>query len=192
MTKYGYARVSTKDQVIEAQVDALVAAGVDRANIFMDVGVSGKRAQRPGLDAMLAKLTSGDEVVVTKLDRLGRSMIHTAQLAEGFRRDDIGFVSLSDNVDTSTAQGRLMFNLLASFAEYERELIVERTMAGLAHARANGRMGGRRPVMTRGLALRVKALVDDGMAPAQIGKELKVSRATAYRYVATYEEALTG
>jgi len=187
---YGYVRVSTKDQKVDVQVDELVAVGVERANIFVDIGVSGKRASRPGLDALLAALQPGDEVVVTKLDRLGRSMIHTAQLAQGFREGGIGFKSLKDSVDTSTASGRMMFNLLASFAEYERELIVERTLAGLEHARANGRVGGRRPVMRRPLALQIKALVDGGLKPAEIAKQLKVGRATAYRYIATYEEVL--
>lgn len=188
--RYGYVRVSTKDQKVDVQVDELLTAGVSRENVFADVGVSGKRASRPGLDALLATLMPGDEVVVTKLDRLGRSMIHTAQLAQGFREDGIGFKSLKDSVDTSTASGRMMFNLLATFAEYERELIVERTVAGLEHARANGRVGGRRPVMQRPLALQVKGLVDGGLKPAEIAKQLKVSRATAYRYLRAYEEAL--
>lgn len=188
--RYGYARVSTKSQEIGSQIDELVAAGVAERAIFRDVGVSGKRASRPGLDAMLAGLQFGDEVVVVKLDRLGRSMLHTAQLATNFRERGVGFRSLKDNIDTSTATGRMMFNLLATFAEYEREMIVERTIAGLEHARENGRLGGRKHVMQRPLALQVKALVDGGLKPVEIAKQLKVGRATAYRYLDTYERAL--
>ena len=188
--RYGYARVSTKSQEIGSQVDDLVTAGVAPENIFKDVGVSGKRASRPGLDAMLAAVQPGDDVVVVKLDRLGRSMLHTAQLAAGFREREVGFHSLRDGVDTSTASGRMMFGLLATFAEYEREMMVERTLAGLEHARENGRVGGRKPVMQRPLALQVKALSDGGLRPVEIAKQLKVSRATAYRYLETYEAAL--
>lgn len=188
--RYGYARVSMKSQEIGGQIDELVAAGVAPENIFTDIGVSGKRASRPGLDTMLAALQSGDEVTITKLDRLGRSMIHTAQLAEQFLAGGIGFRSLKDAVDTSTASGRLLFNVLVAFAQYERELIVERTLAGLEHARENGRVGGRKPVMQRPLALQLKTLADGGLSPAEIAKQLKVSRATAYRYLETYEAAL--
>ena len=188
--RYGYARVSTRSQEIGSQLTELVEAGVAEENIFKDVGVSGKRASRPGLDAMLAVLEPGDEVVVVKLDRLGRSMLHTAQLAADFREQEVGFRSLRDGVDTSTASGRMMFGLLATFAEYEREMMVERTLAGLEHARENGRVGGRKPVMQRPLALQVKALVDGGLKPLEIAKQLKVSRATAYRYLESYEQAL--
>ena len=188
--RYGYARVSTRSQEIGSQLTELVEAGVAEVNIFKDVGVSGKRASRPGLNTMLAVLEPGDEVVVVKLDRLGRSMLHTAQLAADFREQEVGFRSLRDGVDTSTASGRMMFGLLATFAEYEREMMVERTLAGLEHARENGRVGGRKPVMQRPLALQVKALVDGGLKPLEIAKQLKVSRATAYRYLESYEQAL--
>lgn len=188
--RYGYARVSTRSQEIGSQLTELVEAGVVEDKIFRDAGVSGKRASRPGLDAMLAVLEPGDEVVVVKLDRLGRSMLHAAQLAADFREREVGFRSLRDGVDTSTPSGRMMFGLLATFAEYEREMMVERTLAGLEHARENGRVGGRKPVMQRPLALQVKALVDDGLKPLEIAKQLKVSRATAYRYLESYEQAL--
>ena len=189
--KFGYARVSTKDQNIGMQVDALVDAGVDPANIFTDEGVSGKRANRPGLDAMLSKLRKGDEVVVWRLDRLGRSMIHVAQLGERFANDGVGFKSISDGVDTSTSTGRLLFNLLTSIAEYEREMIVERTTAGLATARAQGKTGGRKKVMTPELARTIDSLVKGGHKATEIAATLKVSRATAYRYLDNYQDALT-
>lgn len=191
VVRYGYARVSTKAQELGSQLTELASAGVADGNIFQDVGVSGKRAARPGLSAMLKVIERGDEVVVVKLDRLGRSMLHTSQLAADFREQGVGFRSLRDGVDTSTASGRMMFGLLATFAEYEREMIVERTLAGLEHARENGRVGGRKPVMQRPLALQVKALVDGGLKPTEIAKQLKVSRATAYRYLDTYECALS-
>lgn len=188
--KFGYARVSTKDQNIGMQVDALVDAGVERENIFTDEGVSGRRSSRPGLDAMLDKLREGDEVVVWRLDRLGRSMIHVAQLGEDFKNQGVGFKSISDGVDTSSSTGRLMFNLLVSVAEYERELIVERTTAGLASARAQGKTGGRKKVMTPELARTIDSLVKGGHKATEIALTLKVSRATAYRYLGEYEEVL--
>ena len=188
--KFGYARVSTKDQNIGMQVDALVDAGVERENIFTDEGVSGKRSSRPGLDAMLGKLREGDEVVVWRLDRLGRSMIHVAQLGEDFKNQGVGFRSISDGVDTSSSTGRLLFNLLVSVAEYEREMIIERTTAGLASARAQGKTGGRKKVMTPELARTIDSLVKGGHKATEIASTLKVSRATAYRYLGEYEEVL--
>lgn len=188
--KFGYARVSTKDQNIGMQVDALVDAGVERENIFTDEGVSGKRSSRPGLDAMLDKLREGDEVVVWRLDRLGRSMIHVAQLGENFKNQGVGFKSISDGVNTSSSTGRLLFNLLVGIAEYEREMIIERTTAGLASARAQGKTGGRKKVMTPELARTIDSLVKGGHKATEIASTLKVSRATAYRYLAEYEEVL--
>lgn len=188
--KFGYARVSTKDQNIGMQVDALVDAGVERENIFTDEGVSGKRSSRPGLDAMLDKLREGDEVVVWRLDRLGRSMIHVAQLGEDFKNRGVGFKSISDGVNTSSSTGRLLFNLLVGIAEYEREMIIERTTAGLASARAQGKTGGRKKVMTPELARTIDSLVKGGHKATEIASTLKVSRATAYRYLSEYEEVL--
>lgn len=188
--KFGYARVSTKDQNIGMQVDALVDAGVERENIFTDEGVSGKRSSRPGLDAMLGKLREGDEVVVWRLDRLGRSMIHVAQLGENFKNRGVGFKSISDGVDTSSSTGRLLFNLLVGIAEYEREMIIERTTAGLASARAQGKTGGRKKVMTPELARTIDSLVKGGHKATEIASTLKVSRATAYRYLSEYEAVL--
>lgn len=187
--KFGYARVSTKDQHLDTQIDILLQAGIERRNIFTDT-ISGKRSERPGLDTMLAKLRadSDDEVVVVKLDRLGRSMPHIIGLIDGFRNDGIGFRSINDGVDTSTANGRLLLNMLTSIAEYERELVRERTMAGLATARAEGKLGGRKKVMDEKLAKRVLALTDSGHSPAEIATVLGKSRPTGYRYAKEAEE----
>ncbi|MCT1658207.1 recombinase family protein [Brevibacterium luteolum] len=190
MEKFGYARVSTTDQNIDLQVEALKQAGVKPENIYTDIGVSGKRAKRPALDQMLNKLRKGDEVIVWRLDRLGRSMIHVAQLGEQFKEQGIGFKSLNDGVDTNTTTGRLLFNLLTSIAEYEREMIIERTTAGLATARAQGRTGGRPKAMTPKLARHIEALVNSGHKATEIAEALGVSRATAYRYLDTYETEL--
>lgn len=126
----GYARVSTDDQNINLQVDALKAAGVEAGRIFSDHGVSGGKSTRPGLDALLADAIEGDTIVIWRLDRLGRSVIHLATLAEDFRKRGIGLRSLTDGVDTSTATGRLVYGLLSTLAEFERETIRERVKAG--------------------------------------------------------------
>lgn len=190
MTKFGYARVSTEAQALENQTSVLQTAGIESGNIYTDK-VSGKRAARPGLDAMRAKLREGDEVVVVKLDRLGRSMQHIINLVGEFRADGIEFTSINDGVDTSTANGRLLLNLLTSMAEYERELISERTTAGLETARAQGRVGGRKKAMTPKLAKKIDALVLAGYKATEIAEDLEVSRATAYRYLDEYKEVLT-
>lgn len=185
---FGYARVSTSDQKVDQQIDALIAAGVDSESILRDVGVSGTRQQRPGLDALLAQLRPGDTVKVWKLDRLGRSMAHIASLIEQFKNDGITLVSITDGIDTSTSAGRMMAGMVITMAEYERELISERTTASLQKARENGRVGGRTRVMDEKLARRVLALVDSGHSPAEVASVLGKSRPTGYRYVKEAEE----
>lgn len=184
---FGYARVSTNDQSVEQQVDALLAAGVEEGNILRDVGVSGTRQQRPGLDALLAQLRPGDTVKVWKLDRLGRSMAHIAGLIQDFKNQGITLVSITDGIDTSTSAGRMMAGMVITMAEYERELISERTTASLAKARANGRVGGRAKVMDEKLARRVLALIDSGHSAPEIASILGKSRPTGYRYVSEAE-----
>ena len=132
--KIGYARVSTLDQKLELQISGLEKYGCER--IFEEKKSAAK--ERPELDKMVAQLRKGDVVVVWKLDRLGRSLRHLVNLVGSFKEMGVQFVSLNDNIDTTTSQGRLMFNLFATFAEFERELISERTKAGLANARAHG------------------------------------------------------
>lgn len=185
---FGYVRVSLSTQSVSQQISALIDAGVDEKNIIRDEGVSGTRQQRPGLDALLTQLRPGDTVKVWKLDRLGRSMAHIASLIEQFKNDGITLVSITDGIDTSTSAGRMMAGMVITMAEYERELISERTTASLQKARENGRVGGRTRVMDEKLARRVLALVDSGHSPAEVASVLGKSRPTGYRYVKEAEE----
>lgn len=143
--KVGYARVSTQDQQLHLQADALQAAGC--VEIVQKKASSSK--ERPQLQLLLNRLRAGDTLVVWKLDRLGRSLKDLVTLVTGFQDKGIHFVSLHDHLDTTTAQGRLMFNLFASLAEFERDIIRERTKAGLTTARARGRQGGGTTVFPR-------------------------------------------
>ncbi|MEO9484013.1 MAG: recombinase family protein [Ekhidna sp.] len=181
--KVGYARVSTQDQKLELQTNELENYGCKK--IFKEKKSAIK--DRPELDKLLAHLRSGDVVVVWKLDRLGRSLRHLIDLVAKFREMEVDFVSLSDSIDTTTAQGRLIFNIFASFAEFERELISERTKAGLKAARAKGRVGGRKPGLTdeaKTKAWAAHQLYANGeMTISEILKQLNVSKATFYRYL---------
>jgi DNA invertase Pin-like site-specific DNA recombinase len=179
----GYARVSTHDQHPEAQTDALDRAGC--ARVFVDQGVSGKLARRPQLDACLAYVRPGDVLTVTKLDRLGRSLRHLIDLSADLDRDGVGLRVLDQGIDTSTPGGRLFFHLVAAFAEFERDLISERTLDGLAAARARGRNGGRRPKLTAQQATLARRLYDERKhTVAEIGAMFGVSRQTVYRHLA--------
>jgi DNA invertase Pin-like site-specific DNA recombinase len=160
MGRFGYCRVSTLDQHPELQIEALKAAGCER--VFTDHGVSGAKSSRPELDKCLAYLRAGDELVVWKLDRLGRSVSHLVHVVDQLRERDVGFVSLTEGFDTTTPAGRLLFHILAALAEMERELIRERTLAGIERARAEGGMGGRKSVMS---TERVKVATDAGARP---------------------------
>ena len=186
--KIGYARVSTKDQKLEMQTEALQKAGCEK--IFKETKSALK--ERPELQSMLKHLREGDIVVVWKLDRLGRSLKHLIDLVSGFREKGIEFISLNDSIDTTTAQGRLTFNIFASFAEFERELIRERTLAGLQAARERGRIGGRK----KGLSPEAKKTAfacyqlweDKSRSVSDILKIVNVSKATFYRYIAWVKE----
>lgn len=142
----GYVRVSTSEQNTALQRNALDSAGCEL--IFEDK-ISGKTADRPGLKKLLKVLSPGDTLIVWKLDRLGRSMRHLVSLIEELRQRGVNFRSLTDSIDTSTPMGRFFFHVMGALAEMERELIVERTRAGLAVARAQGRIGGRRPKLSQ-------------------------------------------
>lgn len=158
---YGYARVSTEDQKLNLQLDALKKAGCTK--IFKEKVSAVK--ERPELEKLLSLLQKGDSIVVWKLDRLGRSLRHLIDLIQSFEERNVRFLSLMDNINTQTAQGRFIFNVFASLAEFEREIIRERTKAGLQAARARGRMGGR----PKGLNL-------DARLKAQYAKKLHAKK----------------
>ena len=185
----GYARVSTGDQDLRLQLDALKTAGCRDVDIYTDKA-SGARASRPGLDACIAALGPGDTLVVWRLDRLGRSMPHLVGLVglvEELLGKGIGFRSLQDGaIDTTTASGELMFNIFSSLAQFERRLIQERTHAGLAAARARGRLGGRKPIRADDpRVVTAKRLHKDrSLSIDQLCKTLGISRPTFYRYLA--------
>jgi DNA invertase Pin-like site-specific DNA recombinase len=156
----GYARVSTSDQHLDLQLDALKKAGCEEDNIYTDT-VSGAKIERQGLNDALSHLRKGDKLVVWKLDRLGRSLQHLIETINLLHSKGIGFQSLQENIDTSTSGGKLTFHLFGALAEFERDLIRERTQAGLAAARARGRKGGRKRVMSANQIKMAKALRKD-------------------------------
>lgn len=178
--RIGYARVSTRDQNLDLQRDALRAAGCDR--IYEDT-ISGTRAKRPGLAKALDQLRDGDTLVVWKLDRLGRSVKDLLDFAGGLKDQGIGFVSLTDSIDTTTASGRFFFNVMASLAQMERELMIERTQAGLQAAREQGRIGGRKRIMTDAKIRSARKLLSQGTPPKEVATSLGVSVPTLYRWV---------
>jgi DNA invertase Pin-like site-specific DNA recombinase len=188
MARYGYARVSTREQNPDHQVDALLAADVPEENLFIEK-VSGKLAARKKLDAMLAKLQAGDEVVVTRLRRIGRSHQHLLDLVGGFGEQGVDFIVLEQGIDTTTPGGRLVFHFLAAMAEYDRELIVEGTLDGLAAARARGRVGGRPEALTQRQLDQAQRMYDSGEhTVAEIAETFKVGRATLYRKLNAYKD----
>ncbi|WP_083956965.1 recombinase family protein [Sphingomonas adhaesiva] len=185
----GYARVSKADgsQVIDLQRDALAKAGVDLGHHLYTDAASGKRDDRPGLDACIKALRHGDTLVVWKLDRLGRDLRHLVNLVGDLTKRGIGLKVLAGegaSIDTTTANGRLVFAIFAGLAEFERELIVERTKAGLAAARARGRSGGRPFKMTPAkLRLAQAAMGKPETKVAELCAELGITRQTLYRFV---------
>lgn len=185
----GYARVSKADgsQVIDLQHDALAKAGVDLEHLLYTDAASGKRDDRPGLDACIKALRHGDTLVVWKLDRLGRDLRHLVNLVGDLTKRGIGLKVLAGegaSIDTTTANGRLVFAIFAGLAEFERELIVERTKAGLAAARARGRSGGRPFKMTPAkLRLAQAAMGKPETKVAELCAELGITRQTLYRFV---------
>jgi len=178
----GYARVSTIEQDPMLQEEALQAAGCQ--HLFID-RASGALTQRPELDAALTYLRPGDTLVVWRLDRLGRSLRHLLQVVADLGDRAVAFRSLHENIDTTTATGRLCLHIFAALAEFERDLIRERTQAGLAAARARGRKGGRPPLMTPTKVALAKRMLEEGVSPAEIAHTLSVSRATVYRHLAS-------
>lgn len=181
MAMIGYARVSTGDQTVAPQVDALTAAGCDR--IFTDEGVSGALRDRPQLAAALDYCRAGDVLVVVKLDRAGRSLSNLLDLVTGLGDRGIGFRSLGEAIDTGTASGKLLLHVLGAIAEFERGLIVERTKAGLAAAKARGRLGGRPVEMTPEKVAAAEMMIASGATVTAAAKAVEVSRATLYRHL---------
>jgi DNA invertase Pin-like site-specific DNA recombinase len=177
----GYARVSTTDQNPDLQIDALLKSGVDRRHIFED-RMSGMRADRPKLNEVLEYLTEGDVLVVWKLDRLARSLPHLIEIVAGLDRRGIGFRSLTENIDTTTAGGRLTFHIFGALAQFERDIIRERTVAGLEAAAARGRKGGRPKAMGAGKIEAARRLLADGMPIKDVAATLEVGISTLYRY----------
>jgi len=191
----GYVRVSTSDQNLSLQKEALIKAGCEK--IFEDQ-MSGTKDNRPGLNAALEILREDDILVVWKLDRLGRSVKSLITLVNDLNSrsvkslitlvndlnsNNIHFKSLTDSIDTSTTAGRFFFNVMASLAQMERELIVERTKAGLDAAKKQGRVGGRKKVMTDSKLASAKKLLNSGIHPKIVAKDLGVSLATLYRWI---------
>ena len=178
MTLIGYARVSTIEQDLALQLDALRAAGATR--IFEDRGVSGARTERPGLNAALSFLRDGDTLVVWKLDRLGRSMTHLLQTVSELEGRGVGFRSLTENIDTTTPTGRLVFHIFGALGQFERDLIRERTNAGLAAAAARGRKGGRPTAATPERLARARQLIASGLTVREAAARVKVGKSALY------------
>lgn len=178
----GYARVSTQEQTLDLQKDALSRAGCDK---IYDDTMSGAKAERPGLKQALEVVREGDVLVVWKLDRLGRTLKQLIELVNELQQGGIGFKSLTENMDTTTSGGKLIFHIFGSLAEFERNLIRERTQAGLAAARARGRKGGRPRAKglndEKKLAIALSLYNDKSNSVKDICETLKVSRATFYR-----------
>ena len=189
----GYMRVSKADgsQVLDLQRDALIEAGVEAEHIYEDKA-SGSKDDRPGLASCLKSLRKGDVLVIWRLDRLGRNLKHLVAVVEDLSKRGVGFrVITGAPIDTTTPQGKLMFAIFAGLAEFERDVIRERTMAGLAAARARGRKGGRKPVLTAAKLRRAQAAMSHrDTSVSALCDELEVSTSTLYAYV-TPSGALT-
>lgn len=179
----GYARVSTQDQTLDLQKDALEKAGCIR--IFTDTA-SGAKAERVGLEEAMSHLREGDTLVVWRLDRLGRSLKHLIETITRLNNRSIGFKSITEAIDTTTSGGKLIFHIFGALAEFERDIIRERTQAGLTAARARGRRGGRPKSLTSKKAQQAMTLYNDKTNTIdEICRTLSISRATLYRYIKT-------
>lgn len=180
---FGYARISTADQNPDRQIDALLRAGVERDNVYLD-RASGAKASRPQFDIVLRMLRSGDTLKVTRLDRLSRSVLHLVTLGAELRMRGVGLHVIEQGIDTDTMEGRAMFGMLSVLAELQRELIVANTNDGLAAARARGRVGGRRPRLTADQAARAQQLYDARTKTVQqIADLFGVPRSTVYGHL---------
>lgn len=177
----GYARVSTGEQNLDLQTDALKLAGCEK--IFTDK-ISGAKSERPGLAEMMNMLREGDTLIIWKLDRFGRSLKDLVLKVESLKERGVHFKSLTENIDTISPTGKLQFHFFSALAEFERDIIRERTMAGLRSARARGRVGGRPKAMTdEKLELAQKLMKNKDISVTEICKMVDVSRSTLYRYL---------
>ena len=182
--KFGYARVSTQDQNLALQLDALKKVGCEK--IYQEK-ISGASTDRPELTKLLEIIRDGDTLVIWKLDRLGRSLVHLVQLVTDLEQRQVGLLSLNDPIDTTTAQGRLVFRIFASLAEFEREVIRERTLAGLASARRRGKLLGRPKGLTKAAEQTARIAEslykEEKYSVEQIARELTISKTTLYKYL---------
>jgi DNA invertase Pin-like site-specific DNA recombinase len=185
----GYARVSTTDQNLDLQIDALTKAGCEK---IFDDKISGSRAERPGLARAMESLRKDDTLVVWKLDRLGRSVKNLVDLVSDLQKQGVHFKSLTDSIDTGTPSGRFFFHVMASLAEMERELTAERTRAGLEVARQLGRKGGRKRQMTDSKIESAKKLLATGVPPRDVAANLGISVPTLYRWIPARTHGLKG
>lgn len=177
-----YARVSTGEQKVGMQVDALLAAGVAREDIFLDEGVSGTKRTRPGLDACLAALQPGDVLVVYRIDRLGRLAGFLLTVLDDLQARGIGFRSLSEGIDTTTAMGRMVFGILAAVAQGEREVTVERIKGGIASFRKDlGRWGRRRALLPHQVERARKMMDEEGCSLGEVARTFNVSKSSVWR-----------
>jgi DNA invertase Pin-like site-specific DNA recombinase len=177
---YGCARVSTIDQNLDLQLNALKAVGCD---VIEQERISGAKTARPVLDALLARLHSGDVLTVWRLYRLGRSLPHLNDVVESLRAKGVSFASLGESIDTKSAGGRLVFHFMSALAEFERSLIIERTTAGLAAAKRRGTRLGRRPALLPAQVAHARQLIAGGESPGDVARRLDVSRSTLYKHL---------
>lgn len=178
MAQVGYARASKTDQDLAQQFDALAEAGCSK--VFED-SASDTRSDRPGLRAVLDYVRDGDVVITWKLDRLGRNLPHLIETIAGLEQRGVGFRSLTEAIDTTTPGGRLVFRLFAALGQFERDVIQERTRAGLAAAAARGRTGGRKPVVCRNKLKQARALITKGLTVREAAMRVKVGKTALYK-----------
>lgn len=187
--KFGYARVSKNEQHIELQLDALRSYGVDE---IYEEKISTRNRLRPKFNDLIGKLRSGDTLVVWRLDRLGRTVMQLISLAEEFDQKGIHFVSLQENIDTTTAAGKFVFHLFCSLAQMERDIIAERTKAGLAAAKARGRCGGRKPVDEKIITKAIKMYNSNEFSIKEIIETTGISKTTIYKYIKKVKNKMKG